>query len=539
MKELSIEEKAKRYDEAKARMSRAYNSNRCTIGFMNEIFPELRESEDERIRKAIINVFASHKDYEVFFGVSVKDILAWLEKQEEKNKQTFWEKCNHCEYFDGYDICLHKKNFGSVTNESKENCKNNKFYFEKQGEQKFDDKVEPKFKVGDTIQPKDRGHEPWQIMQVDILDKEYRFKGGYVIHFSQENNYELVEKKPTDEVEPKFHEGDWIIGDKDNTVHQVKTAIENVSNGKYAYDLIDGGYISTSHESDYHLWTIQDAKDGDVLYTSSTASNEVFIFKGLTIEGYIKCYCSYDSEDKYREGKYHFIGRPTFMTHPATKDQRDLLFQKMKEAGYEWDAEQKQLKKIDNEIEIPFGAKDSYLQEATYYIPKGFHAEIEGNNVVIKKGEQKPAWSEEDETTLNGILSCIKHCQDEDIEARYNGNHYVDPKRYEPMSDWLKSLKDRVQPQPEQEWSEEVEDAISLLKDIAEEQEKDYCPYNANDLRKAAQYLETCRPQPTWKPSDEQIEALKTACDEHWEPDGLDPLYTLYQDLKKLRKEDV
>jgi len=27
---------------------------------------------------------------------------------------------------------------------------------------------------------------------------------------------------------------------------------------------------------------------------------------------------------------------------------------------------------------------------------------------------------------------------------------------------------------------------------------------------------------------------LKEACDKHWEPDGLDPLYTLYEQLKKL-----
>lgn len=47
-------------------------------------FPELAESDDEKVRKAIINVFASHKDYEIFFGASVKDILAWLEKQGEK-----------------------------------------------------------------------------------------------------------------------------------------------------------------------------------------------------------------------------------------------------------------------------------------------------------------------------------------------------------------------------------------------------------------------------------------------------------------------
>ena len=33
---------------------------------------------------------------------------------------------------------------------------------------------------------------------------------------------------------------------------------------------------------------------------------------------------------------------------PATKEQRDLLFHKMKEAGYEWDALNKELKKIES-----------------------------------------------------------------------------------------------------------------------------------------------------------------------------------------------
>ena len=36
---------------------------------------------------------------------------------------------------------------------------------------------------------------------------------------------------------------------------------------------------------------------------------------------------------------------------------------------------------------IPFGASDSELMEATYFIPQGFHAVIEGNKVIIKKGE--------------------------------------------------------------------------------------------------------------------------------------------------------
>lgn len=47
------------------------------------------DDKDEKIRKSLINVFATHKDYEMFFGVSVKDIRAWLERQ--GKYETIWK----------------------------------------------------------------------------------------------------------------------------------------------------------------------------------------------------------------------------------------------------------------------------------------------------------------------------------------------------------------------------------------------------------------------------------------------------------------
>ena len=83
MGELSIEEKAKRYDEAikraKAMIKVAANQDE-SIGFANTIFPELKESEDERIRKTLIEYFNAYpKDY--FGGLKKNYIVAWLEKQ--------------------------------------------------------------------------------------------------------------------------------------------------------------------------------------------------------------------------------------------------------------------------------------------------------------------------------------------------------------------------------------------------------------------------------------------------------------------------
>ena len=142
--------------------------------------------------------------------------------------------------------------------------------------------------------------------------------------------------------------------------------------------------------------------------------------------------------------------------------------------------------------------------------------------------EQKSTeWSEEDETRLTNIIIMLKE----------GASHHFIKDDIKKSVDWLKSLKDRVQ--RKQEWSEDVEDAITLLKDIAEEQEKDYCPYNANDLRKAAQYLETCRPQNTWKPSEEQIKAVKEAAcySSVFSEKTIDNLIALSKQLKKLREE--
>jgi hypothetical protein len=139
-------------------------------GIVDYIFPELKESEGERTW--IINYLSNRILNSTIIAEkeNLKKAIAWVEKQgEQKPVEPQQDMLSQEKYAKAVDECIYE-------------------------EQKPADKVEPKFKVGDTIQPKDRGHEPWKIMQVDILDKKYRFKDGYVIHFSQEDNYELVEQ---------------------------------------------------------------------------------------------------------------------------------------------------------------------------------------------------------------------------------------------------------------------------------------------------------------------------------------------------------
>ncbi len=59
-----------------------------TIDYLCNIFPELAESEDEKIRKALIDYFNKYKEQKecginTFYGIPTDNILAWLEKQGE------------------------------------------------------------------------------------------------------------------------------------------------------------------------------------------------------------------------------------------------------------------------------------------------------------------------------------------------------------------------------------------------------------------------------------------------------------------------
>ena len=134
----------------------------------------------------------------------------------------------------------------------------------------------------------------------------------------------------------KFKVGDWI--------HQHRVGIfkiiEICESWYEVIDKFDRHYsISFEQEKNCTLWSIADAKEGDVLATDTI----ICIFKKLDKDGYIVSPCIYtvnggleviDDEDDT-------IGSCGFK--PATKEDRELLFRKMKEAGYQWDAEKKEL----------------------------------------------------------------------------------------------------------------------------------------------------------------------------------------------------
>ena len=160
------------------------------------------------------------------------------------------------------------------------------------------------------------------------------------------------------------------------------------------------------------------------------------------------------------------------------------------------------------------------MQEETYFIPDGFYAEIDDDKVVIKKGEKSAAWSNEDEKMANDLIKGFQS----PVKV-YNLVHTS-----KEIADWLKSIKNRVQPQPKQEWSEEDELVVLSIEQVI--QCASFLNLVPEKLDKIDKWLKSLKERITWKPSKEQIEALDDALNER----GFDYNYlnSLYEQLKKL-----
>ena len=150
-----------------------------------------------------------------------------------------------------------------------------------------------------------------------------------------------------DKIEPKFHEGQWITLDG-WTYH-----IEEVSKSCYKLSDINGNYTMLPHyaiDDYYRLWTIEDAKAGDVLVCKGDIKDSngikyerICLFNSLGNDFFTLTKTSNYVEEYDIDVNIDYPDN----TIPATKEQKEILFMAMKEAGYEWDADKKELKKIE------------------------------------------------------------------------------------------------------------------------------------------------------------------------------------------------
>ncbi len=393
---MTTEEKAKRYDEALARANELnYVSDKDSLQCktIEHIFPELGETEDERIRR-VIRGWIYTRPASFFDGISKEKMLAWLEKQDGKINPysgTSFKYNNHtwgmCARDGGVNILCDGKLIKHIdeqkTDERKEfvlvsfgtdiksendaiiipdgyvaTIDGNKIYIKKEGkgaleaikEEKVDNanKVEPKFKVGDIVQYITDSTDRRKIEEVDTLCNMYHTDSSPIMFEIEDEwkavvNAEDVEQNPTDKIESKFKVGDWVIrADGDYFSNGSKFAqITDIDKGCHWLD--SGKWIEAR---DIKLWSIADAKDGDVLAVSwredKNLWQKIIIFKKYHNEGVKELYgmpCVEGYGNTFKNGEVvineevpYYSKTWTCTLHPATKEQRELLFSKMEEA---------------------------------------------------------------------------------------------------------------------------------------------------------------------------------------------------------------
>lgn len=344
-----MENYEKKYNNALERARGFYNNEECRVGMtpidLEVIFPELAESEDDLtwltkyIEEEAYSLSLDIRDDEDSIRLKkLQKAVAWLKKQsEQKPTLPKWKYKNDDTPLLRDSIILNR--YGGVAKSPSGAIVSDVWVLD------YDELAKlPKEEKADStnIPVLNFKAKDWYVSKVDgKIHKIHTFG------------------------EPKFKVGDWVVNNNSGGVCQVT----EIRNDEYCIWPLDGeimGYLRIIDvDKDYHLWTISDAKNGDILIYNDS----IFIFN--EVYGHYLIYHCICDHNKFHDDKYYsFLDLNTIdinNIHPATEEQRDTLFAKMREAGYEWNAEKKELKKI----------------------------------------KQKSTWNAEDEKNLNAVLSFI------------------------------------------------------------------------------------------------------------------------------------
>ena len=340
---MTEKEKAKAYDEAIERVKKLYGN-----GITEEIFPEIKEDDAERIKKNCIHFLELQKQHHVAI-FEIEECIDWLEKQVEQKKQVHFPKFT----FD--DILALQCCMGTVkkVQEDKElyeqlNLIHDKihdaYWLEKQGEQTSAKTNERAwlYLVSDVLTWQDGIGQYLDDPRVQELAKrlckEYAQKLYNPSVISNSSNTVKNGQKSAYKVEPKFHKGDWITIDKPCQIININDKGNYIV--QYCDDEKTHELSKNFCESYFHFWTIKDAKDGDVL---ADEDNNICIFKKCE-DKYWHSYIYLVCDGKLRGFSIGGIHKQTD-TNPTTKEQHDALMKEINDAEYEWDAEKKELNK--------------------------------------------------------------------------------------------------------------------------------------------------------------------------------------------------
>ena len=443
----------KRREEEITRATQLWECGDITRENLEYIFPELKESENEwieKIKKDMISYLNNRQIKSIAESSATETWIAWLEK---RNSVKFNDE-NDGRIRKAISQCVEDMR-GQFEKLYNVHHKDAIAWLEKQGQSK---PTIPYKAIRGGI-----AHFGITQYQIDNWLKKYvdvegegqstfeqcKQEGDRIVENPDGTHFNLSQLERAAKVEPKFHKDDWI------TDGQLTCKVLSVMSKAYELHLYNDDYCHfradvRSVDKHYHLWTIQEAKDGDVL----AGSYGTFIFMSKS-DGY----CGVLSNNTFIRSTGN--NEWTEGLHPATKEQHDALMKAMIAFGYEWNAEKKELKGIEqqpSQWNISDYRTWQYIVSDVLtkhdgigqYLDDGFCKKIakymqENWSKKLSLG-QISAWTEEDERIYQSII-------DDTVQENQLDNKQIN---------WIESFKDRVR--PKQEWTEEDERAIGIIK---------------------------------------------------------------------------
>ena len=219
---------------------------------------------------------------------------------------------------------------------------------------------------------------------VDNLPFDVGLDGKYLYGIESPIDLFVVRNK-----KPKFKVGVWV------TNGEYTWKIEGI-HGKY-YDIVDTSgrvtdYTISHIDNDFHLWTIDDAKDGEVIHmkrkdASFADSGWLCAFKNKDEKGRIWSYAAIHLYENFYTEKDSYLPEDGFDIRPVIIEEKRYFLETMDILGCKWDKSKVLVKEKEISANEETDNSDAYLLKdiINSYVDSNSHITLNVAKFILKQ----------------------------------------------------------------------------------------------------------------------------------------------------------
>ena len=224
-------------------------------------------------------------------------------------------------------------------------------------EAEVQEKEKPIFEVGDVMRTKAEAAEDIRsgLPVVVSVDDTFYHCNNEMIAIANQHEYEYP---PMNRVS-QFNIGDYIVS---NENPWCRGYITRIKGDTYIINKYTG--IHKSSIKDYHLWSLKDVRDGDIIVSGQIT----LIFKKWEDDSeynFVIAYAGVDVSGKVQVTDEHWLISND--AKPATEEQKEEFFKKLTECGYVWHPEIKTIVKESFDKKMYLSDNDSKMLDKTIW----------------------------------------------------------------------------------------------------------------------------------------------------------------------------